>query len=186
MRRLSGADSVFIFNETAAHPQHTLKIAVIDPKDAEVPVTAESLHQQMREAVDLLEPLRWRLVRMPGNLGHPVWVETDSADLASHLHTVSLPPPGGRRELCAAISKITEMPLDRDRPLWEVWFVDGLEGGRSAYVAKVHHALADGISSGELLAAAFTEGPGDTPLASRRPVVDATPTAFRTMVERVA
>ena len=176
MHRLSGADSLFIFNETDAHPQHTLKIALIDPAGAAVPVTFDAFHEQMREAVDLLEPLRWRLVTTPGNLGHPSWVETEVETLAPHLHRLSLAPPGGRRELCEAISRIAEMPLDRDRPLWEVWFVDGLDGGGVAYVAKVHHSLADGISSGELLAAAFTAAPGDTPIASRSPVVDRVPT----------
>lgn len=176
MHRLSGADSLFVFNETDAHPQHTLKVALIDPTNAAVPVTFDAFHEQMREAVDLLEPLRWRLVTTPRNLGHPSWIETAVDDLAPHLHHLTLPEPGGRRELCAAISRIAEFPLDRDRPLWEVWFVDGLAGGEVAYVAKIHHSLADGISSGELLAAAFTAEPLHTSVADRPPVVDDLPT----------
>ncbi len=176
VHRLSGADSLFIFNETPAHPQHTLKIAIVDPTSAVVPVTFDAFHQQMREAVDLLEPLRWLLVPSPANLGHPSWVETTVEDLATHLHRLTLPPPGGRRELCAAISGIAELPLDRTRPLWEVWFVDGLRGGGIAYVAKIHHAVADGISSGELLAAAFTAEPGETPIADHSAVADRFPT----------
>ncbi len=176
MHRLSGADSLFVFNETDAHPQHTLKVALIDPTSAAVPVTFEAFYEQMREAVDLLEPLRWRLVTTPRNLGHPSWIETAVDDLSPHLHHLTLPLPGGRRELCAAISRIAEFPLDRDRPLWEVWFVDGLAGGQVAYVAKIHHSLADGISSGELLATAFTAEADHTSVSERPPVVDDLPT----------
>ncbi|MGZ4755214.1 MAG: wax ester/triacylglycerol synthase family O-acyltransferase [Acidimicrobiia bacterium] len=156
MRRLSGTDTVLLLTESDTCPQHTLKVAIVDPTDAIGPLTFDAFRLQMRAAVARLEPLRWRLVRAPFDLGHPSWIETPVEDLDAHLHQLTLPEPGGRRELCAAVSTITERPLTPDRPLWEVWFVDGLESGRVAYFAKVHHALADGVSSGELLATAFT------------------------------
>ena len=71
MRRLAGADSVFIFNENDARHQHTLKIAIVDPAGADAPVTFEALKEQMRETLPLLEPFRWRLARVPFNLAHP-------------------------------------------------------------------------------------------------------------------
>jgi WS/DGAT/MGAT family acyltransferase len=174
VRRLSGADTVLLRTETDTCPQHTLKIAIVDVTGATDPVTFAAFRRQMREAVKRLEPLRWRLVRTPWDLGHPSWVETAVEDLDAHLHHLTLPEPGGRRELCAAVSTITELPLAPGRPLWEVWFVDGLESGRVAYVAKVHHALADGLSSGELLAAAFTTT-APTAAGDAFPVTDVEP-----------
>ena len=158
MRRLNGADTVLLLTETDTCPQHTLKIAIVDPSGSTEPVGFATFREQMRDAVTRLEPLRWRLVRAPGDLAHPAWIDAPVDDLDPHLHHVTLPAPGGRRELCALVSAITEPVLARDRPLWEIWFVDGLEGDRIAYVAKVHHALADGVSSGELLASAFAPG----------------------------
>lgn len=164
MLRLSGADTVLLLTETATCPQHTLKIAIVDPSEATLPTTFASFRDQMRDAVARLEPLRWHVVRAPGDLAHPAWIDAPVEDLDRHLHCVTLPAPGGSGELCAVVSRITAQPLPRDRPLWEIWYVEGLADGRVAYVAKVHHALADGVSSGELLAAAFTTEPPETPI----------------------
>ncbi len=169
VRRLSGADSLFVFNETPTSHQHTLKIAVVDPTHANVPVTADALRDQIREAVALLEPLRWRLVRAPFDLGHPWWVETADLDLDYHVRQVRVSSPGGDRELAACVSEIAGVGLDRNRPLWQVWFVDGLANGEVAYVAKIHHALADGVTSGMLLAEVFSDLPTATTQASDLP-----------------
>jgi WS/DGAT/MGAT family acyltransferase len=155
VRRLSGADTVLLLSERATCPQHTLKIAIVDPSGATGPVTFEAFRAQMRDAVTRLEPLRWQLVRAPGDLAHPAWIDTPVTELDRHLHHATLDAPGGPRELCTLVGTITEPLLARDRPLWEIWYVDGLAEGRIAYVAKVHHALADGVASGELLAMAF-------------------------------
>jgi diacylglycerol O-acyltransferase / wax synthase len=162
MRRLAGADSQFLFGERGARFQHTLKVAVIDPTGASQPATFAALREQVREALPLLEPFQWRLVRVPAGLGQPYWLTTADHDLDYHVRRVVAAAPGGDRELAAAISEIASSPLDRDRPLWQVWFVEGLDGGRVAYVAKVHHALADGVASANLLVQAFTESPEHT------------------------
>jgi WS/DGAT/MGAT family acyltransferase len=159
MRRLAGADSQFLFGERGPRHQHTLKVAVIDPSGATQPATFAALREQVREALPLLEPFQWRLATVPGNLGQPYWVVTDDHDLDYHVREIVLPAPGDDRELATAISEIASNPLDRARPLWQVWFVDGLAGGHVAYVAKVHHALADGVASANLLLQAFSESP---------------------------
>jgi WS/DGAT/MGAT family acyltransferase len=166
MRRLAGADSLFIFNENRARHQHTLKIAVVDAVGADMPVTADALREQIREALPLLEPFRWQLVRVPFDLGHPYWVETSVVDLDYHVQRVAVSAPGGPRELAEVISRIASVGLERDRPLWQVWFVEGLAGGRVAYVSKVHHALADGVASERLLAAVFADRPDHTPIGT--------------------
>jgi len=164
MHRLAGADSLFIFNENRARHQHTLKIAIVDPAGADMPVTYDALQEQIREALPLLEPFRWKLVRVPFDLGHPYWIDAPELDLDYHVQRVAVPAPGGPREFAEVISRIASVGLERDRPLWQVWFVEGLDDGKVAYVAKVHHSLADGMSSERLLAEAFADRPDHTPM----------------------
>jgi WS/DGAT/MGAT family acyltransferase len=166
MHRLAGADSLFIFNENRARHQHTLKIAVVDPKGADMPVTYDALRVQIGEALPLLEPFRWRLVRVPLDLGHPYWIDAPHLDLDYHVQRVAVPAPGGPREFSEVISRIASVGLERDRPLWQVWFVEGMADGQVAYVTKVHHALADGMASERLLAEAFADRPDHTPMAA--------------------
>jgi diacylglycerol O-acyltransferase / wax synthase len=180
MRRLTGADSLFVFNETRTCHQHTMKIAVIDPTGADTSLDYDALRDQIREALPLLEPFRWRLVRVPLDLGHPYWIDAPDLDLDYHVQRVVLRAPGGRRELAAAISDIAAAGLDRDRPLWQVWFVEGLADGQVAYIAKVHHSLADGVASARLLSAAFADRPGDTTMGPGGPLrTDPVPGRFR-------
>ena len=168
MHRLAGADSLFIFNENRARHQHTLKIAVVDPAGADMPVTYDALRDQIREALPLLEPFRWRLVRVPFDLGHPYWIDAPDLDLDYHVQRVAVPAPGGPREFAEVISRIASVGLERDRPLWQVWFVEGLADGQVAYVTKVHHSLADGMASERLLAEAFADRPDHTPMGAGR------------------
>jgi len=164
MRRLAGADSMFIFTETAARHQHTLKIAVIDPVGADAPVSHAALREQICEALPLLEPFRWRLVRVPFDVGHPYWIDAPDLDLDYHVQRMTVREPGGAHELAEAISSIASVGLDRNRPLWQVCFVDGLADGCVAYVTKVHHALADGMASAGLLADVFGDRRDLTPM----------------------
>jgi WS/DGAT/MGAT family acyltransferase len=164
MRRLTGADSLFVFNETPTCHQHTLKIAVVDPAGADTTVDYGALREQIREALPVLEPFRWRLVRVPFDIGHPYWVEAPDLDLDYHVQRVVLTAPGGRRELAEAISNIAGIALVRDRPLWQVWFVEGLADGHVAYITKVHHSLADGVASERMLSAAFADRRDNTPM----------------------
>jgi diacylglycerol O-acyltransferase / wax synthase len=171
VRKLAGADSLFIFNETPARHQHTLKIAVVDPDGSDAPVTYDALRDQMQDALPLLEPFRWRLVKVPLNIAHPYWADVDRVDIDYHIRRAAVRPPGGSRELADVISTIASTGLDRDRPLWQVWFVEGLAGGHVAYVAKVHHSLADGMSSARLLAEIATERADATPMPPSRDLV---------------
>jgi diacylglycerol O-acyltransferase / wax synthase len=162
VRRLAGADSQFLFGENRVRHQHTLKIAIIDPSGAQQPATYDALRAQVREALPLIEPFHWKLVHVPGNLGQPYWFDTADLDVDYHVRRAAVPSPGGPRELAETISEIASTSLERDRPLWQVWFVEGLANGHIAYVAKVHHALADGVASARLLLQAFTESPDIT------------------------
>src|SRR5205807_4164726 len=95
--------------------------------------------------------LRRRLATVPFNLHHPVWVEDPDFDLDYHVRRIGCPAPGGEEELAEIVGDIAGRPLDRSRPLWEHWVVEGLENGHVATIAKMHHCTIDGVSGANLL-----------------------------------
>ena len=159
MRRLNGMDAYLLYSETPNMHSHTLKVAIIDPVamggEAQGDFDFDTFRCHIRRRLHLLEPLRYRLVEVPWRLHHPMWMEDCDVDLDYHLRRLQVPAPGGRRELDEVISQIASTPLDRARPLWEFHFAEGLTGGRFALIGKVHHALADGVASVNLLARAM-------------------------------
>ncbi|WP_197498934.1 wax ester/triacylglycerol synthase family O-acyltransferase [Mycobacterium sp. E3298] len=161
MKRLNGMDAMLLYSETPNLHTHTLKVAVIDPADSDFGF--EAFRRHVRRRLHLLEPLRYKLVDIPWQLHHPMWQEDCAVDLDYHLRRVQVPAPGGRLELDQTIGQVASMPLDRSRPLWEFHFAEGLAGGRYALIGKVHHALADGVASVNLLARAMDleDGPTD-------------------------
>jgi diacylglycerol O-acyltransferase / wax synthase len=153
VKRLNGMDAMLLYSETPNLHTHTLKVAIIEPADSEFGFEAFRAH--LRRRLHLLEPLRYKLVDIPWQLHHPMWQEDCEVDLDYHLRRVQVPAPGGRRELDQVIGRVASTPLDRGHPLWEFHFAEGLAGGRFALVAKIHHALADGIASVNLLSHAM-------------------------------
>ena len=156
-------DAMLLYSETPNLHTHTLKVAVIDPTDFDGDFGFEVFRRHVRRRLHLLEPLRYKLVDIPWQLHHPMWQEDCEVDLDYHLRRVQLPAPGGRRELDRVIGEVASTPLDRSRPLWEFHFAEGLSGGRFALIGKVHHALADGVASVNLMARAMDlkDGPTD-------------------------
>ena len=108
--------------------------------------------QDFSQRLRLLEPLRYKLIETPLKMHHPMWLLTPDIDLNYHLRRVRVRSPGGRRELDELIGDIAAAPLDRSRPLWEMYFVEGMAEHRFAVVGKIHHALADGLASANLMA----------------------------------
>ncbi|MGV0627474.1 WS/DGAT/MGAT family O-acyltransferase [Mycolicibacter minnesotensis] len=152
MKRLTGWDAVLLYSETANVHMHTLKIAVIELDADRQGFDIEAFRRVIHGRLYKLDPFRYQLVDIPGKFHHPMWRENCEVDLAYHIRPWSLPAPGGRRELDEAIGEIASTPLDRSRPLWEMYFIDGLANNRIAVVGKIHHALADGIASANLMA----------------------------------
>ncbi|MGB6205505.1 WS/DGAT/MGAT family O-acyltransferase [Mycobacterium sp.] len=152
MKRLSGWDAVLLYSETPNVHMHTLKVAVIeldlDRRDFGIDAFRRVIHSRLHK----LEPFCYQLVDIPLKLHHPMWRESCEVDLTYHIRPWRLPAPGGRRELDEAIGEIASTPLDRSRPLWEMYFVEGLADHRIAVVGKIHHALADGVAAANLLA----------------------------------
>ncbi|MFV8264818.1 WS/DGAT/MGAT family O-acyltransferase [Mycolicibacterium peregrinum] len=153
MKRLSGWDAFLLYTETPNVHMHTLKIAIIALEDmGERTFGIDEFREVIRGRLHKLDPFRYQLVDIPFKFHHPMWRENCDVDLEYHVRPWRVRAPGGRRELDEAIGEIGSTPLDRSRPLWEMYFVEGLANGRIAVVGKIHHALADGVASANLLA----------------------------------
>ena len=162
MKRLSGWDAFLLYSETPNVHMHTLKIAVIDLSGlGDRTFGIDEFRRVLRERLYKLEPFGYQLVDIPFKFHHPMWREHAEVDLEYHVRPWRVAAPGGRRELDEAIGEIASTPLDRSRPLWEMYLFEGLANGRVAVVGKIHHALADGVASANLLALGMdiTEGP---------------------------
>jgi len=146
MQRLRGSDAFAIYSETPSSPYETLKVAIYRPV-AGIPDTG-AIRDFVKTGIVGTGAARakLRIVRVPLDLHHPVWVVTPGFSADNHIHEAELPPPGSKEQLCDFLSDLMSRPLRRDRPLWEVWVIRGLEQGRIAIAFKVHHALADGKS----------------------------------------
>lgn len=153
MKRLSGWDAFLLYTEAPNVHMHTLKIAIIDLHGlGDRTFGVEDFRNVLRGRLYKLDPFRYQLVDIPFKFHHPMWRENTDVDLEYHVRPWRLAAPGGRRELDEAIGEIASTPLDRSRPLWEMYFVEGLADDRIAVVGKIHHALADGVASANLLA----------------------------------
>jgi diacylglycerol O-acyltransferase / wax synthase len=155
VKRLNGMDALLLYSESPNLHTHTLKIAVIDTTRYDGEFGFDVFRTILRRRLHLLEPLRYKLVDIPWRLHHPMWLENCEVDLDYHLRRVAVPRPGGRRELDQVLGEVASVPLDRSRPLWEFHFAEGMADGRFAVIGKVHHALADGVASANLLALAM-------------------------------
>jgi WS/DGAT/MGAT family acyltransferase len=142
MRRVTSLDAGILFAETREMPLHTLGVVVLEPSPDEPPFLG--MRRVFEERLHLLPPLRQRLVHGPLELGDPHWIEDPAFDLGDHLRRAAIPSPGSMRELAEFVGDFAGRRLERSKPLWEVVLVEGLEGGRVAIVAKVHHAAMDG------------------------------------------
>ncbi|WP_145010742.1 WS/DGAT/MGAT family O-acyltransferase [Mycobacterium marseillense] len=160
MKRLGGWDAVLLYNETSNLHQHTLKVAIVDASDYDG-FGYDRFRQTLARRLHLLEPLRYRLVDIPHRLHRAMWLENCDVDLDYHVRRLQIRAPGGHRELDTAVGEVASTHLDRSKPLWEFHFVEGMADNRFAIIGKVHHALADGVASANLLVRAL-EFP-DTP-----------------------
>jgi WS/DGAT/MGAT family acyltransferase len=164
MKRLNGVDALMLYSETPEIHMHTLKIGVLDVSGVDGGYSFDLFRSVAFPRLQALAPLRHQLVEIPLKLHHPMWVVNDDIDFDYHIRRVQVPAPGGRRELDQLIGDIASTPLDRTRPLWEMYVAEGLAGDRIAFINKVHHVLADGVASSNLMAKAMAPfDPADAP-----------------------
>lgn len=159
MERMTGLDAGFLYMETPSLHMHTLKIGVIDPSNVAGGYSFERFRDELAKRIHLLPPFRRRIVDIPRGISHPVWIEDPNFDIDRHLKRTTVPAPAGPREMDAVIGEIASTQLQRDRPLWEIWALEGLADGHIGFVAKIHHALADGVAAAALLANVLSTDP---------------------------
>lgn len=163
MERLAGLDGAFLSFESPTTHLHILAAMVFDPSGVEGGVDFGQVRQLVASRLHLVPPFRQRLLEVPFGLQHPAMVDDPDFDLDYHLRRVGLPRPGGLGELAAFVADLASRPLDRGRPLWEFHVVEGLANGHFALVPKVHHAILDGVSGAEVMAAFFDLDPQPAP-----------------------
>ena len=187
MDRLQGLDAAFLCLETPTAHMHVTGVAILEPADDEFGL--ERFRRVIESRLHNLPAFRKRMVEVPLGLGHPVWAEDPELCVADHLHHIAAPAPGSDRELAEVVGLLAGRPLDRNRPLWEIWLVEGLEAGRSALVVKIHHAAIDGVASTEVMTQVFdlyAEGHADPRPGNPRPEADALPSPSRLLFSSIA
>ena len=180
MERLGGLDAGLLYSESATVPLHVCSVVLVDTSTVPGGFTLDNFRRNLGERIEALPELRARLGDSQFNLDHPVWVQDKAFDIDRHLNRIALPSPGGREELGEVCGHIASVPLDRSKPLWEMWIIEGVDGaklgdgGPLALMIKVHHAAVDGVSAANLLetlcdfepdaaAPAPVAGPGESP-----------------------
>jgi diacylglycerol O-acyltransferase len=169
MERLSGLDASFLYIESSTQPLHVCSILELDTATIPGGYTFDRLRDDLVLRIKAIPEFRSKLADSQLNLDHPVWVDDKDFDLSHHLYRIGLPAPGGRRDLADVCGHIASVPLDRSRPLWEMWAIEGVadtnarEGGRLALMVKVHHAAVDGVTGADLLSQLCSLQP-DSPL----------------------
>ena len=173
MKQLSGLDASFLYLETPTTFGHVTGLMIFERPSADYdPFTA--VYAKFASLVGELEPLRRRLVEVPFGLDHPYWVADPNLDLDFHIREIHLAKPGMVDQLAEQVSRIVGRPMDRTRPLWEVYVIDGLHSGRWALLTKYHHATIDG-AAGQLMLKIVTEPDPDAPPPGDSPAWDADP-----------
>ncbi len=166
MRQLSGIDASFLNMETGSTFGHVASLNIYDPSGAPGGAGLEATKQTILERIDQLAPFRRRLVEVPLGLDLPYWIEDPDFDIDFHVRHHAVPPPGNAEQLGEVISRIIARPLDRARPLWELYVIEGLDNGRLiAQLTKVHHAAIDGVSGATMLAAILDSDRDFRPIA---------------------
>jgi WS/DGAT/MGAT family acyltransferase len=152
VRQLTSVDAQFLALESARQSGHVGSLAILDPSTRpDGKLTLAAVHELIAERLPLLPPLRWRLAEVPFGLDYPYWVDDPDFDLDFHVRELALSPPGNEEQLAEQVARIVARPLDRARPLWEVYVIHGLGADRAAMLTKIHHSLIDGLSGAEIM-----------------------------------
>jgi WS/DGAT/MGAT family acyltransferase len=152
MRQLTSLDAQFLALETARQTGHVGGLAIVDPSTRPGGTLAcADIKALLEERLPLLPPMRWSLAEVPFGLDYPYWIDDADFDLDFHVRELALPSPGNDEQLAEQVARIVSRPLDRSRPLWELYLIHGLGSGHSAVLTKIHHALIDGLSGAEIM-----------------------------------
>jgi WS/DGAT/MGAT family acyltransferase len=159
MKQLTGLDASFLYMETPSQFGHVSSLSIFEKPDDQAYDAFTAWRQQIEQRLHLLEPLRRKVRDVPMHLDHPFWIDDADFDLDFHVRNTAIPPPGSERQLADLVARIIGRPLDRTRPLWETYVIEGLPDRRFAILTKVHHATVDGASGAELLTMMLDQTP---------------------------
>jgi diacylglycerol O-acyltransferase / wax synthase len=158
--RLTAQDAQYLYLERPHMHMHVGGLCILDPSDRPGgALRLEDLAAVVISRLHLAPRFRQRVVFVPGSLSRPVWVDDEGFDIDFHLRRAALPHPGGRRELADYVQRVISRPLDRSKPLWELYLIEGLEDGMVAILTKAHHCMIDGISGIDLATVMFDFSP---------------------------
>jgi diacylglycerol O-acyltransferase / wax synthase len=151
MEQLGGLDAAFLYCETPTTHLHVCGLLLLDPSTMPSGYSYDRIRSMAFERLPKIPSVRQKLARAPFNLSRPFWVEDPDLDIDRHLHRVVLEPPGDEQSLASVVGDIASWPLRRDRPLWELWVIEGLADGRVAILVKMHHSTIDGVSGASMM-----------------------------------
>jgi diacylglycerol O-acyltransferase / wax synthase len=169
MQQLTGLDASFLAFETANSTGHVGGVSVLDPSSAPKPLTLARLTEVLGDRLALVPVLRRKLLNVPLGLDQPYWIDDADFDIEYHVRELALPSPGSDAQLSEQVARLHARPLDRSRPLWEIYLITGLAADRAAVYTKIHHSAIDGVSGTELLTVLFDLAPGGRELPAARP-----------------
>ena len=182
--RLSAQDSSFVLWERRETPMHVGAVAILEAgplSSADGGIDAARITRHVESRLHLLPRYRQCLAFTPIE-GYPVWVDDAHFDLGYHVRRTALPRPGTEGELKALVARILSQRLDRAKPLWEMWIVEGLDGGRFALVTKVHHCMVDGVSGMNLITLLLSRSPDEPPVIAPAWSPASEPTRFEVLL----
>lgn len=162
MDRLSSIDASFLTNEKGASHMHIGAVVIFDGP----PPSYDELVDHINSRLHLVPRYRQKLATPPAETGRPFWVDDPSFNITYHVRHAALPAPGHEAQLRRRVARVFSQRLDRSKPLWELWLVQGLEGKRFALISKTHHALVDGVSGVDIATVLFDFGPTTEPPTS--------------------
>src|SRR5438132_4278693 len=153
--RLTSIDASFLHNEGQSSHMHVGGLTICEGP----PPAIQDFLDHIRSRLHLVPRYRQKLAVPPLETGRPLWADDPNFNLAYHVRQTALPPPGSEEQLLRLAARVFSQRLDRTKPLWEMWLVEGYEDGRFALIVKTHHCLVDGVSGVDLLTVLFDLDP---------------------------
>jgi diacylglycerol O-acyltransferase / wax synthase len=179
LQRLTVLDELFLHLEGPNTHMHVGGVAVFEGPPPDYADVIDTIDRRLSE----VPRFRQKLAMVPFGLGRPVWVDDTHFNIEYHVRHTALPAPGNDEKFKALVARIMSQQLDRSKPLWEMWYAEGLGGGRTALVTKTHHCLVDGVSGADIMSVLLDVTPEPRVVERQRWIPDPEPTADALLVE---